>query len=156
MLFGKSKGSDGQMSAKVTQRYRLWQDKLVQAVRVAMPVDCPYTAVHCQNLVGLFTCVFVKNSEVPNLRDVAITTVKRGMAGMYGNKVGSAWTRPLLHISPPDHVFVLMFREPSSLASSSTTRRSASSTAISPPAKVRSLRATPSVLPRLPSSSSAS
>lgn len=75
------------MSAKVTQRYRLWQDKLVQAVRVAMPVDSPYTVVHCQNLVGLFTCIFVKNAEVGNLRDVAITTVKRGMAGMYGNKV---------------------------------------------------------------------
>lgn len=75
------------MSEKVSQRYRLWHDKLVQAVRVAMPPHAPYTVVHAQNLVGLFTCIFVKNAEMLNLRDVAITTVKRGMAGMYGNKV---------------------------------------------------------------------
>lgn len=78
------------MSDKVSQRYRLWYDKLVQAVRVAMPADSPYIVVHAQNLVGLFTCVFIKASEAGNMRDVALQTIKRGMAGMYGNKVGPA------------------------------------------------------------------
>ncbi|CDZ97268.1 Inositol polyphosphate 5-phosphatase and related proteins [Phaffia rhodozyma] len=85
LLFSKSK-VNGDMSEKVSQRYRLWYDKLVQAVQVAMPAESPYTVVHTQNLVGLFTCIFVKNAETINLRDIAITTVKRGMAGMFGNK----------------------------------------------------------------------
>ena len=52
-----------------------------------MPSDCPYSVIHTENLVGLFTCVFVKNAEKATLRDISITTIKRGMGGRYGNKV---------------------------------------------------------------------
>ncbi|KAG8903825.1 hypothetical protein FRB99_002676, partial [Tulasnella sp. 403] len=71
---------------KVSRAYRLWYDRLVYAVRVAMPPDAPYSVIHTENLVGLFSCIFVRNSERESLRDVAITTVKRGMGGHYGNK----------------------------------------------------------------------
>jgi hypothetical protein len=47
----------------------------------------PFTVVHTESLVGLFTCIFVKNSEKRSLSDMQISTVKRGMGGRYGNKV---------------------------------------------------------------------
>lgn len=87
LLGGKKKAPDGSMSEKVSRSYKMWYDRLQLAVRLAMPVDCPYTVVHAENLVGLFTCIFVKSGEVKSLKEPAITTVKRGIAGMYGNKV---------------------------------------------------------------------
>lgn len=89
VLYGaKKKSDDGTISQKVTTSYKKWYDRLVLAVRMAMPPDTPYTVVHTENLVGLFTCIFVKNTERVALKQVAITTIKRGMGGRYGNKVG--------------------------------------------------------------------
>ena len=87
LLGGKNKSPDGTISQKVTTAYKKWYDKLVMSVRLAMPTDSPYTVVHTENLVGLFSCVFVKNTEKIKLDDVSLTTVKRGMGGRYGNKV---------------------------------------------------------------------
>lgn len=39
-----------------------------------------------EQLVGLFTCVFTKDAELDNFKDIMITTVKRGIGGIYGNK----------------------------------------------------------------------
>ncbi|KAL5512223.1 hypothetical protein ACEPAG_3508 [Sanghuangporus baumii] len=88
LLGGKKKGPDGSISEKVSRSYKMWHDRLALAVRLAMPPDCPYTVVHAEKLVGLFSCIFVKSSERKGLKDVAITTVKRGIGGMYGNKGG--------------------------------------------------------------------
>ncbi|OJT02321.1 hypothetical protein TRAPUB_7161 [Trametes pubescens] len=88
LLGGKSKSTDGTISQKVTTSYKKWYDRLVLAVRCAMPADSPYTVVHAENLVGLFSCVLVKNTEKIRLKNVALTTVKRGMGGRYGNKGG--------------------------------------------------------------------
>ncbi|KDQ53055.1 hypothetical protein JAAARDRAFT_39767 [Jaapia argillacea MUCL 33604] len=88
LLGGKKKAPDGSISEKVTTSYKKWYDRLVLAVRLAMPPDVPYTVIHAENLVGLFSCIFVKNTERIALKDVAITTVKRGMGGRYGNKGG--------------------------------------------------------------------
>lgn len=86
LLFG-SKGKDsGTNGDKVSHAYRQWTDKLTSAVRMAYP-DTPYIKIHSESLVGLFTCVFVKQSERDYLRDVDVTTVKRGIGGIYGNKV---------------------------------------------------------------------
>lgn len=87
LLGGKKKAADGTISEKVSRSYKKWHDKLVLAVRLAMPPDTPYTVVHTENLVGLFSCIFVKNAERNGLNDAAITSIKRGIAGMYGNKV---------------------------------------------------------------------
>ncbi|KAI0829199.1 DNase I-like protein [Trametes gibbosa] len=86
LLGGKSKSTDGALSQKVSTAYRKWHDRLVTAVRCAMPIDSPYTVTHTENLVGLFTCIFVKNAERIRLKHTALTTVKRGMGGRYGNK----------------------------------------------------------------------
>ncbi|EJF60073.1 DNase I-like protein [Dichomitus squalens] len=88
LLGGKNKTADGSISQKVTTSYKKWYDRLVLAVRLAMPADEPYTVIHTENLVGLFTCVLVKNSERTRLKHAALTTVKRGMGGRYGNKGG--------------------------------------------------------------------
>ena len=68
--------------------YKRWHDRLIQAVKLAMPPESPYTVIHTESLVGLFTCMFIKNSERASLKDAAIATIKRGMGGRYGNKVG--------------------------------------------------------------------
>ncbi|PCH41714.1 DNase I-like protein [Wolfiporia cocos MD-104 SS10] len=88
LLGGKNKNADGAISQKVTTSYKKWYDRLVLAVKMAMPPDVPYTVVHTENLVGLFSCIFVKNTERISLKQVAIATIKRGMGGRYGNKGG--------------------------------------------------------------------
>ncbi|KAF8644322.1 hypothetical protein AX16_008530 [Volvariella volvacea WC 439] len=84
---GMNGTAGGGLSDKVTSSYKRWYDKLQSAVRKALP-DVQYIAVATESLVGLFSCVFVKQTEKPMLRDVAITTIKRGMGGRYGNKGG--------------------------------------------------------------------
>ncbi|KAJ7124539.1 Endonuclease/exonuclease/phosphatase [Mycena epipterygia] len=76
------------LSDKVTTAYRKWYEYLLLAVRLAMPPHTPYTVIHTESLVGLFTCVFVKNSERMSVKDNVITSLKRGMGGRYGNKGG--------------------------------------------------------------------
>ncbi|KAJ7886213.1 DNase I-like protein [Mycena olivaceomarginata] len=76
------------LSEKVTSAYRKWYEYLVLAVRLAMPTQVPYTVIHTESLVGLFTCVFVKNTERMSVKDNVITSMKRGMGGRYGNKGG--------------------------------------------------------------------
>ncbi|THH10067.1 hypothetical protein EW146_g8482 [Bondarzewia mesenterica] len=88
VLMGKKKGADSGISEKVSSSYKRWHDRLVLAVRLAMPPDTPYTVIHTENLVGLFSCIFVKQKERVSLRHVAVATVKRGMGGRYGNKGG--------------------------------------------------------------------
>lgn len=85
LLGGKKKGEEGKISEKVTSSYKRWHDRLVREVRGLAE---GYTVIHTESLVGLFTCMFVKNSERTALKDVAITTIKRGMGGRYGNKGG--------------------------------------------------------------------
>lgn len=111
MLLGKKKGdaltdrvtgAGEQLSDSVSGAYRLWYEKLVQAVRLAMPPECPYVVVSASDLVGvrallhrrmlilvqLFSCIFVKQSEYDGLRDIASIRVKTGLGGRYGNKGG--------------------------------------------------------------------
>lgn len=87
ILGGKKKAEDGGLSDKVTGAYKRWYDRLIMAVKAAMPKDVPYSVVQTESLVGLFSCIFVKNTERGRFDDVAITTIKRGMGGRYGNKV---------------------------------------------------------------------
>ena len=52
MLLGKKKG-DAKFSDGISSSYRLWHDKLVQAVRLNMPPECPYTVVHVGDMIGV-------------------------------------------------------------------------------------------------------
>ncbi|WVQ99909.1 hypothetical protein IAU59_007052 [Kwoniella sp. CBS 9459] len=86
LLFGGKNKDSSSTHDKVSQAYRQWLDKLTSAVRQASPPDRPYAKIHSESLVGLFTCIFVKSSEKDSLRDLDITTVKRGLGNIYGNK----------------------------------------------------------------------
>lgn len=87
LLGNQMKKNDGVISEKVSRSYRMWHERLIQAVRIAMPVDDPYVVSQSESLVGLFSCIFVRQRQRHLVRDSAITTVKRGMGGRYGNKV---------------------------------------------------------------------
>ncbi|KAL8280565.1 hypothetical protein RQP46_006888 [Phenoliferia psychrophenolica] len=87
LILGKKK-AEQKFTDTVSSSYRLWHDKLVHAVRLAMPPECPYTVIHVGDMVGLFSCIFVKSAESATLRDVAMINVKTGMSGRYGNKGG--------------------------------------------------------------------
>lgn len=93
LLLGNNKPI-GQLSEKVTGAYKRWHDRLVGAVRLAMPADTPYTVIETENMVGLFTCIFIKSNERITLRDTSIATIKRGMGGRYGNKVRISFLKP--------------------------------------------------------------
>lgn len=103
LLGAKNKNSDGTLSQRVSTAYKKWFDGLVHAVRLAMPPNVPYSVIHTESLVGLFSCIFIKNTERMTLRQTAITTIKRGMGGRYGNKVSThscdfdiEWAKALL------------------------------------------------------------
>lgn len=87
-ILGNKLGTDeGKLSERVSGAYKRWYDRLVSAVRLAMPPDTPYTVIDTANLVGLFSCIFIKNTEKISLKDAAVSVIKRGMGGRFGNKV---------------------------------------------------------------------
>lgn len=121
LLGNRTKAHDGTMSQKVSTSYKKWYDHLVLSVRLAHH-GTPYHVIHSENLVGLFSCIFVKVSERASIKDAHLNVIKRGMRGNFGNKVR---TYPLGTdlISRP-------FRVQSFAGSLSTTLRYALSTAI--------------------------
>ena len=98
MLLGRKKKDEAgsnNISEKVTRAYKQWHDRLVLAVRLAMPADDPYVVLHTESLVGLFTCVFVRREERSSMTSAYVSTIKRGLKGLYGNKVCLPYTSPL-------------------------------------------------------------
>lgn len=87
LLNATSQRKQDALSERVTGNYKRWHDKLVQVVRTAYaPLGIEYEVVHVESLVGLFSCVFVKKTDRFRVRDVMITSIKRGLGGRYGNK----------------------------------------------------------------------
>lgn len=120
LLGNKTKAHDGTMSQKVSTSYKKWYDHLVLSVRLAHP-GTPYRVIHSENLVGLFSCIFVKVSERTSIKDTHLNVVKRGMRGNFGNKVRVP-TESTSLILPPPRVLL-------SVGSLLTIHRCASSTA---------------------------
>ncbi len=87
VLLGGKKKQDDALSDKVTGAYKRWYNYLTLALKSAMPNEVGYTVIHTENLVGLFSCIFVKTKARAQFDDISITTIKRGMGGRYGNKV---------------------------------------------------------------------
>ncbi|GAB7360652.1 hypothetical protein MBLNU230_g0532t1 [Neophaeotheca triangularis] len=84
--FFKSKSKAAGEPEHMSHQYRAWRDYLTRSLEDHMPSDTPYTLLHTANMVGLFTCVFVKSSERTHIRHVHTSEVKRGMGGLHGNK----------------------------------------------------------------------
>jgi hypothetical protein len=73
----------------MSHQYRDWRDFLKRSLDDYMPYDELYHLLHTSNLVGLFTCIFVKASLRERIRNLRAAEVKRGMGGLHGNKVGN-------------------------------------------------------------------
>ncbi|BFZ53106.1 hypothetical protein PYCC9005_000129 [Savitreella phatthalungensis] len=88
-FFGNSKKKDKeQQDDKLAAAYREWQSYLERQCAIVSPNDDAYVLVSCRNLVGLFSCVFVRRAIKPRLRHLAHSAVKTGLKGRYGNKGG--------------------------------------------------------------------
>lgn len=86
MLMTKKKKEE-QKIANVNLRYKAWLDRLTKAVRENAANGEKYEVISSENLIGLFTCIFVKGSEVSRVRDVDVAKRKTGLKGYHGNKV---------------------------------------------------------------------
>lgn len=85
-LFKASKKKDPAEHEHVGRQYRAWRDYLVRCVEDCMPAAESFSLVHTSNMVGLFSCVFIKNSLRSRMRAVDAAEIKRGMGGLHGNK----------------------------------------------------------------------
>ncbi|KAF8442650.1 Endonuclease/exonuclease/phosphatase [Terfezia claveryi] len=88
LLKGGKKKRAQATQERMSHQYRLWQKQLTKSIETYMPRGEPYMLLHSANLVGLFTCIFIKQSERTNIRNLAASTVKRGLGGLHGNKGG--------------------------------------------------------------------
>ncbi|KAI5780779.1 Endonuclease/exonuclease/phosphatase, partial [Geopyxis carbonaria] len=81
---GSKKKRAADQQEHMSHQYRLWQQQLTKSIENHMEES--YILLHVANLVGLFTCIFIKSSEKKNIRNVSASTVKRGLGGLHGNK----------------------------------------------------------------------
>lgn len=81
----KKAGKETEERERMPSHYRAWLEKLISYVRLVMP-ETPFSVVVTENMIGLFTCIFVRSSLVPRIREVHSYTVKTGLGGRYGNK----------------------------------------------------------------------
>lgn len=70
----------------MSRQYRVWIEHLTRCINDRMPLDDSYVLIHSANLIGLFTCVFVRHRERHRISNLRGAEVKRGMGGLYGNK----------------------------------------------------------------------
>lgn len=91
--FGKKKDKENARSEQhVSRVYREWRDCLGKCINRYTDPRYSYTEVHTSYLIGLFQCIFVRQEEKRNIRNMSATEVKCGMKGHYGNK-GALITR---------------------------------------------------------------
>jgi hypothetical protein len=84
-FFKKKKHKETTENEHMSHQYRAWRDHLIRVLDEFSPKQ-NYVLLHTANLVGLFTCVFVKASERANIRDVCAAEIKLGFSGRVGNK----------------------------------------------------------------------
>ncbi|KAK5797381.1 hypothetical protein VI817_003672 [Penicillium citrinum] len=85
LLLGSKKKENGEKE-HMSRQYRVWIDHLTRTLHECMPLEESYVLLHSSNMVGLFTCIFVKHKERHNIKSVNASEIKRGMGGLHGNK----------------------------------------------------------------------
>ncbi|KAJ2357745.1 hypothetical protein GGF43_001273 [Coemansia sp. RSA 2618] len=78
----------GHARADISKRYGLWRRALEKTLARGGAFPAPFRTVACENLVGLFVCVFARDDVYRHVRDVGVSLVKTGMGGLHGNKGG--------------------------------------------------------------------
>ncbi|KAG0253723.1 hypothetical protein BG011_006204 [Mortierella polycephala] len=87
------KGSKRAETETISKQYKRWQIYLTTKIReLYAPQGVNYKLLECSNLVGLFSCVFVRDQEWGNIRTewTHVDMVKTGLKGYHGNKGGIA------------------------------------------------------------------
>ncbi|KAJ5621059.1 hypothetical protein N7510_005043 [Penicillium lagena] len=85
-LFLGSKKKEHGKEEHTSRQYRVWIDHLTRCLHECMPLEESYVLLHSANMIGLFTCVFVKHKERHNVKNISASEIKRGMGGLHGNK----------------------------------------------------------------------
>ncbi|ORY78942.1 Endonuclease/exonuclease/phosphatase [Protomyces lactucae-debilis] len=85
-FFGSKKKEDKLEEKALAFAYQQWQNHLEK--QVAISSTDTYQLIQVKQLVGLFSCVFVKESLLKHTTSVDATVVKTGLKGRYGNKGG--------------------------------------------------------------------
>lgn len=93
-LFFKKKTADqGEAEDVLTHRYKLWHDYLIKVIGMNYGYNA-YTVIKTDQLVGLFSCIFVRTSDFCRVNNIDSTSVKTGLKVMnksiHGNKGGIA------------------------------------------------------------------
>lgn len=84
------KGSKRAETETISKQYKRWQIYLTTKIReLYAPMGINFKLLECSNLVGLFSCVFVRDKEWENIRSewTHVDMVKTGLKGYHGNKV---------------------------------------------------------------------
>lgn len=89
-IFKGSKKKDPMDAEHMSHQYRAWRDYLARVIDENMPSNKPYALLHTTNMIGLFSCIFVKASHKSRISNLGVTEVKRGLGGLHGNKVSPA------------------------------------------------------------------
>lgn len=87
------KGSKRAETETISKQYKRWQIYLTNKIReLYAPMGVNFKLLECSNLVGLFSCVFVRDQEWVNVRTdwTHVDMVKTGLKGYHGNKVSKA------------------------------------------------------------------
>ncbi|WBW73176.1 inositol polyphosphate phosphatase Inp53 [Schizosaccharomyces osmophilus] len=84
-LLSSSTKNNASSSDNISRQYRLWREKLESEMARSDPKS-EYQVLVCENLVGLFSCIFVKSALQSKIRMLQTTTVKTGLGGLHGNK----------------------------------------------------------------------
>ncbi|KAF9932022.1 hypothetical protein FBU30_009086 [Linnemannia zychae] len=87
------KGSKRAETETISKQYKRWQIYLTTKIReLYAPMGVNFKLLECSNLVGLFSCVFVRDKEWDNIRSewTHVDMVKTGLKGYHGNKGGIA------------------------------------------------------------------
>lgn len=84
----KEKAQKVATSTHISYQYKDWQDRLGREIAAYFSEN--YNLVHSSNMVGLFTCIFVKAKESSRVRSIKSGKTKTGLGGLHGNKGGIA------------------------------------------------------------------
>jgi hypothetical protein len=94
-FFKSSKKKDENDLEHMSHQYRAWKDYLARCIDESMPPEHTYQLLHTNNMIGLFTCIFVKDAIRGRIRGLESAQIKLGMGGLHGNK-GALLARFLL------------------------------------------------------------
>ncbi|KAJ2738726.1 hypothetical protein H4R23_000951 [Coemansia sp. Cherry 401B] len=72
--------------ADISKRYGLWRRALERALARGAAFAAGFRIVECQNMVGLFVCVFARDDVYRAVHEVDVAHVKTGLGGLHGNK----------------------------------------------------------------------